>query len=101
MPRSIRARSDSRHRLAKRTSGGLAKLAGEPTILMPTGSGLRQLIDQVAQAEGVTLNHGIVTNQFPSLCEFVSKDLGFSIIPASAMPPSFAGMVVVRKFSPR
>jgi DNA-binding transcriptional LysR family regulator len=79
----------------------LAKLAGEPTILMPTGSGLRQLIDQVAQAEGVTLNHGIVTNQFPSLCEFVSKDLGFSIIPASAMPPSFAGMVVVRKFSPR
>jgi len=89
-----------RHRLARRTSVGLGELAGEPMISMPTDSGLRRLIDQVAQAEGVTLDHGIVTNQFPSLCEFVATGLGVSIIPASAVPPSFAGKVSVRRLRP-
>ena len=89
-----------RHRLAKRSIVGLGDLAGESMISMPTESGLRRLIDQVAQAEGITLKYGIVTNQFPSLCEFVAKGLGVSIIPASAVPPSLAGVFAVRRLRP-
>ena len=89
-----------RHRLAKRTSVGFGELVGEPMISMPTDSGLRRLIDQLAQAEGVALDHGIVTNQFASVCEFVAKGLGVSIIPASAVPPSHASRISVRRLRP-
>jgi LysR family transcriptional regulator, carnitine catabolism transcriptional activator len=89
-----------RHRLAKRASVGLRELDQEPMVSMPTDSGLRRLIDATAQVEGVTLNHSIVTNQFPSLCEFVAKGLGVSIIPASAVSPVFAGALSVRKLRP-
>jgi LysR family carnitine catabolism transcriptional activator len=87
-----------KHRLAKRPSVGLRELAGEPMISMPTDSGLRRLIDSAAQADGVTLEHSVVTSQFASLCEFVFKGLGVSIIPASAVPPAFLGNV--RKLRP-
>jgi LysR family carnitine catabolism transcriptional activator len=69
-------------------------------ISMPTDSGLRRTIDIAANAQGVALNHSIVTNQFGSLFDFVANGLGISIVPATALPGSNEHRIVARKLRP-
>jgi DNA-binding transcriptional LysR family regulator len=88
------------HRLAHRASVRLRDLAGEPMISMPPDSGLRRLVDAVAHAENATLHHSIITNQFPSLFDFVAKGLGVSIVPASSLSPSLQRFVSSRPLRP-
>jgi LysR family carnitine catabolism transcriptional activator len=88
------------HRLARRAPVRLADLAGEPMISMPSDSGLRRIIDVVANAHGVALDHSIIINQYASLFEFVAGGLGASIVPASALPPSDDVAIVARALKP-
>ena len=77
-----------RHKLNRQRRVRLADLADEPMVSMPPDSGLRRVLDTLAQAEGVALNHGIVTSQFTSLFDFVAQGLGVAIVPLSALPPA-------------
>jgi LysR family carnitine catabolism transcriptional activator len=78
----------------------LVDLADEPMISMPTDSGLRRLVDALAQANGVVLNHGIVTSQFTSLFDFVAQGLGVAIVPMSALPPTLERRLATRILRP-
>ncbi|MGH6662631.1 MAG: LysR family transcriptional regulator [Rhodospirillales bacterium] len=90
----------SRHRLRAQSVVGLKDLAEEPMVSMPTDSGLRRTIDVAAHAQGVVLNHSIVTNQFGSLFDFVANGLGISIVPATALPPANEYPIVTRPLRP-
>lgn len=84
------------HRLAKLKSVTLKQLAGEAMVSMPLESGLRRLVDGVAVANGISLNHLTVVDQFGSMFDFVAAGLGLSVAPASALPPSRHSPVVTR-----
>ena len=76
------------HHLAKRKSVSLKELVSEPMVSMPPESGLRRLVDGVAAANRLSLNHLTVVDQFGSMFDFVASGLGVSIAPASALPSS-------------
>jgi len=90
----------SGHRLRASPVIRLKDISDEPMISMPTDSGLRRTIDIAANAQGVALNHSIVTNQFGSLFDFVANGLGISIVPATALPGSNEYRIVTRKLRP-
>ena len=76
------------HRLTNSKSVRITDLANESVISMPPDSGLRRIIDGLAQAEGISLNYAIITSQITSLFDFVAQGLGVSIVPLSALPPT-------------
>ena len=90
----------SGHRLRASPVIRMKDISDEPMISMPTNSGLRRTIDIAANAQGVALNHSIVTNQFGSLFDFVANGLGISIVPATALPGSSEYRIVARKLRP-
>jgi LysR family transcriptional regulator, carnitine catabolism transcriptional activator len=81
------------HHLAKQKMVSLHDLALEPMVSMPPESGLRRLVDGVAAANRLSLNHLTVVNQFGSMFDFVASGLGVSIAPASALSPQYTGVV--------
>ena len=78
----------------------LADLANEPMVSMPPDSGLRRVLDTLAQAQVIVLTHSIITSQFPSLFDFVAKGLGVAIVPLSALPPTFERRLATRTLRP-
>lgn len=82
------------HPLAGEASLTLAGLAAEALVSMPVESGLRRSIDLAASAQGVALDHSLITNQFASLFRFVASGLGATVAPATVLPsaadPGFA-----------
>lgn len=89
------------HTLARAKNVQLSDLAEEPLISMPPEAGLRSTIDLAANAEGITLNHSIIINQFGSLFDFVSNGLGVAIVPAVALPAGRQSSFLVKDLTPR
>lgn len=89
-----------RHRFGRFGALRLKEIADEPMISMPTDSGLRRTIDLVANAQGIVLNHSIITNQFGSLFDFVASGLGIAIAPAAALPPAGMMPIIVKPLRP-
>ena len=89
-----------RHRLHALSAIKLKDISDEPMISMPTNSGLRRTIDAAANAQGLVLNHSIITNQFGSLFDFVASHLGIAIVPAAALPAPNKYPIVVRPLRP-
>lgn len=89
-----------RHPLVRASVVRLKNVADEPMISMPIGSWLRRRIDVAANANGVVLNHSIITNQFGSQFDFVAAGLGIAIVPAAALPPHNEYPIVVRPLRP-
>src|SRR5262245_51168863 len=89
-----------RHKLNQKRSVRLADLADEPMVSMPPDSGLRRVLDTLAQAQGISLNYGVITSQFTSLFDFVAKGLGVAIVPLSALPPSAERRLTTRNLRP-
>jgi LysR family transcriptional regulator, carnitine catabolism transcriptional activator len=58
---------------------------------------LRRQIDGIAAANGLTLKHMTVVEQFGTLFDFVAADVGVAIVPASALPRHRQYGVVVKK----
>jgi len=88
------------HRLSAQKSVGLADLADEPMVSMPPDSGLRRVLDTLAQARGITLNHCVITSQFTSLFDFVALGLGVAIVPLSVLPPARRRRFEMRSLRP-
>jgi LysR family carnitine catabolism transcriptional activator len=89
-----------RHRLGALSFVSLKDFCDEPMISMPSDSGLRRTFDTVANDRGIVFNHSIITNQFSSLFDFVSRGLGIAIVPASAVPPLNGSSVIVKPLRP-
>jgi LysR family transcriptional regulator, carnitine catabolism transcriptional activator len=87
----------SRHPLRNKNVLSLRELRNEAFVSLPTGSGLRQQIDGTAAANGITLKHTMVVEQFGTLFDFVAADLGITIVPASALPRRVPRGVVIKK----
>jgi LysR family carnitine catabolism transcriptional activator len=83
-----------RHRLGALSFVSFKDIGDEPMISMPSDSGLRRTLDVAASNRGVIFNHSIITNQFNSLFDFVSRRLGIAIVPASAIPPNESSITV-------
>jgi hypothetical protein len=89
-----------RHRLGALSFVSFKDIGDEPLISMPSDSGLRRTLDVAASDCGVIFNHSIITNQFSSLFDFVSRGLGIAIVPASAVPPSSGSSITVKPLRP-
>ena len=91
----------SKHRLRNKSSITLKDLRNEEFVSLPTAAGLRRQIDGVAAANGLSLKHMTVVEQFGTLFDFVAADVGVGIVPASALPKYRQyGVVVKRLVSP-
>jgi LysR family transcriptional regulator, carnitine catabolism transcriptional activator len=86
------------HPLAARPHIRLKELSGEPLVSMSADTGLRRTIDIMANSQGVSLDHSLVTNQFTTLFDFVASGLGIAIVPVSALPHDRA--IVTRALRP-
>jgi LysR family transcriptional regulator, carnitine catabolism transcriptional activator len=89
-----------RHRLHGLSAIKLRDISDDAMISMPTDSGLRRTIDAAATAQGLVLNHSIITNQFGSLFDFVANNLGIAIVPAAALPAANEYPIVARPLRP-
>lgn len=89
-----------RHRLGALSFVSFKDIGDEPMISMPSDSGLRRTIDIAANDRNVVFNHSIITNQFSSLFDFVSRGLGIAIVPASAVPPPDESPIIVKPLRP-
>jgi LysR family transcriptional regulator, carnitine catabolism transcriptional activator len=87
----------AKHRLSGRAALTLQDLESEDFVSLPTGSGLRGLIDGIAAANGVYLKHMTIVEQFGTLFDFVAADVGVAIVPASALPAKRQYKVSVKK----
>ena len=87
------------HRLRSKNSVALRDLKDEEFVSLPTNSGLRRQIDGIAAANGLTLKHTTVVEQFGTLFDFVAADIGVAIVPASALPKNRQYKVVIKRFS--
>jgi DNA-binding transcriptional LysR family regulator len=72
------------HRLAKRQAVSIAELAQEPFVTMKAGTGLRQLLDQIALRAGFEPNVVFETAQISSMIGSVLAGIGITIVPEMA-----------------
>jgi DNA-binding transcriptional LysR family regulator len=89
------------HTLATARAVSLKQLSQYAFISMPLESGLRRVIDVSANAQDLTLDHSITTNQFGSLFEYVANGLGVAIVPAAAIPVGQQDSIVVKALRPQ
>src|SRR5215813_3947809 len=87
------------HRLRAKRSLALRDLENEEFVSLPTSSGLRRQIDAVAAANGLSLKHTTVVEQFGTLFDFVAAAIGVAIVPASALPRKSQYKVVIKPIS--
>ena len=87
------------HRLRSKNSIALRDLKDEEFVSLPTNSGLRRQIDGIAAANGLTLKHTTVVEQFGTLFDFVAAAVGVAIVPASALPKKRQYKVVIKSIS--
>jgi LysR family nitrogen assimilation transcriptional regulator len=72
-------------RIAKRSGGKLAWLAGERLVLPSKSHGLRQLLERTARRRRLRLNVVIEADSFRSLVDIVERGVGYSVLPPSAI----------------
>jgi LysR family carnitine catabolism transcriptional activator len=89
----------STHRLRTKSGLALRDLENEEFVSLPTNSGLRRQIDVVAAANGLSLKHTTVVEQFGTLFDFVAAAIGVAIVPASAVPRKSQYKVVIKPIS--
>ncbi|WP_062382092.1 LysR family transcriptional regulator [Pseudomonas abietaniphila] len=74
----------ARHPLAIRPSITLSELAGEPIILTGRDSSVRERVEQLFSAEGLTLTPGLEANYMSTVMAMVRQGLGVTLLPESA-----------------
>jgi DNA-binding transcriptional LysR family regulator len=86
----------ARHKLAGRRKLGLADLADQPVVALPTDSRTRRTIDAAAAMAGVSLRQMVVVTQIATLLGLVAADVGIGIVPQGAVRgPAGRGLRVV------
>ncbi|SEP94520.1 DNA-binding transcriptional regulator, LysR family [Pseudomonas sp. NFACC02] len=74
----------AQHPLASRPSITLSELAGEPIILTGRDSSVRERVEQLFSAEGLTLTPGLEANYMSTVMAMVRQGLGVTLLPESA-----------------
>lgn len=80
------------HPLAKRTSVGLAEVAGDPFVLRAAPSGMRHQTLELCRAAGFEPEIGTEAEDLPTIRGFVAAGLGVAVVPAQGLrcPNTFA-----------
>lgn len=81
----------TRHHLNGVDTLPLARLAGEPLLLPPLGTGLRRVIDRSAAGVGVELSPQVEIDGVRLLTSLVFEGYGAAIVPATAVPRWLTG----------
>lgn len=76
----------STHALASDHEVSLARLAGEPLLLPPTGTALRRIIDRAAATVGVELQAQAEIDGVRLTASLAFEGYGVAIVPATAIP---------------
>jgi DNA-binding transcriptional LysR family regulator len=74
------------HPLAARTGISLDEVSGYAMVSLPRESQTRRLIDGLASASGLTLQHVVTVNQFATVMQCVHAGVGLAILPGAAVP---------------
>jgi LysR family transcriptional activator of glutamate synthase operon len=77
----------AQHRLTGRAWVRMAELAGEAFVATKRGSGLREEIDELAQAAGFTPKLAFEGQEVHTLRGFVAAGLGVSVLPVAEFAP--------------
>lgn len=73
------------HPLSESHSASLAEIAPFPFVVMQQGSGLRQLISELAEAHDTTLRIAMETDSLESLNRLVQSGAGLSFLPRTSV----------------
>jgi DNA-binding transcriptional LysR family regulator len=84
------------HPLARKTGITLDQVAGYATISLPKESQTRRLLDGLASAAGLTLQHAVTVNQFATVMQCVHAGVGLAIVPGGAVPAALSAGLVSR-----
>lgn len=84
------------HPLAAQDGVTLGELTGLPMVSLPRESQTRRLIDGLASAAGLTLQHAVTVNQFATLMQCVQAGVGIAIVPGGAIPSASSAGLVAR-----
>ncbi|GMA51691.1 HTH-type transcriptional regulator CysL [Alicyclobacillus contaminans] len=78
----LRAVAAPNHPLAQRTDGAtLETILAQPLVLMKRGSGLRDMVEELAANRGVALTISMETDSLESISRLVQHDAGISFLP--------------------
>ena len=63
---------------------------------LPKDAQTRQMLDALAAAAGITLQHAVTVNQFATVMQCVRAGVGVAIVPGGAVPAALASGLVAR-----
>ena len=85
------------HLLARhRNELSLTEAAGYAMVSLPKHSQTRRMLDGLASAAGLTLQHAVTVNQFATIMQCVQAGVGIAILPSGAIPAALASGLVSR-----
>ena len=85
------------HVLARhRTELSLTEAASYAMVSLPKHSQTRRMLDGLASAAGLTLQHAVTVNQFATIMQCVSAGVGIAILPSGAIPAALASGLASR-----
>lgn len=73
------------HRLAQAKSASIHDLAGERLVSFAHAANVRRLVDGMAQAAGVELEHGVTLDQITLADRFVRRGIGVAVVTETMM----------------
>jgi DNA-binding transcriptional LysR family regulator len=84
------------HPLAGNEGITLDEVAGYAMVSLPRESQTRRLIDGLASAAGLTLQHAVTVHQFATVMQCVQAQVGLAIVPGGAVPSALSAGLVSR-----
>lgn len=85
------------HVLAQQsTELSLAEAANYAMVSLPKDAQTRQMLDGLASAAGISLQHAVTVNQFATVMQCVRAGVGVAIVPGGAVPSALASGLVSR-----
>jgi len=84
------------HALAERRGVTLVQAAGYAMVSLPRQAQTRHLLDSLASAAGLTLQHAVTVDQFATLMQCVDAGVGLAIVPGGAVPAALSAGLVSR-----
>ena len=81
------------HTLAGRTSFAWSDLVGEPMVMFEAGSAVRRIIDEAAEAAGVSLSVAMELRSIEAITSMVASGIGPGFVSRFAVPTGSVGLV--------
>jgi DNA-binding transcriptional LysR family regulator len=84
------------HPLSERKGVTLMQAAEYAMVSLPRQSQTRRLLDGLASAAGLTLQHAVTVDQFATLMQCVHAGVGLAVVPGGAVPAALSAGLVSR-----